>query len=96
MWVTLRRKLRRVNKTKLGYDVTSPPLGRKVESDRMLIVSKLLLSYRQDNVKVVFKARCNQSLIDDTPATSLLVDRVQNFTTVSYSVSMRNFVGCED
>ena len=62
----------------------------------MRIVSKLLLSYREDDVTVLFKTRCNQSLIDDTPVTSLLVDRAQNFATISYSVLMGNFVGYED
>ena len=67
-----------------------------MESDRMLIVSKLLLSYRQDDVTVLFKIRCSQAVIDDTPATRLLVVRAQNFTTISYSVLMGNFVRCED
>ena len=62
----------------------------------MFIVSKLLLCHHEDDVKVLFRARCNQPLIDDTPATSLLVDRAEDFTTISYSVLMGNFVGCKN
>jgi len=72
------------------------PFRGKESGVRMLIVSKLLFSYREDDVAVLFKTRCNQPLIDDTPATSLLVDGAQNFTTISYSVLMGNFVRCED
>ena len=81
---------------KLGYGVTSPSLGRKVESDRMLNVSKLLLSYSENDVTILLKALCNQPLIDDTPATGLVVDNDQIFATISCSVLMGNFVGCKN